>query len=158
MKTPKPTPAGRLPFRSVLVPMDFSGKSRQALEYALPLARQSGSRISLLHVLPPAQVYPTPLPVEGGLAQIDIRTQKRTAAVHLDRLARELIPAELHGRHLVSIGHAGQVIIDTARRQRTGLIVMSAKGRSGLSRLLLGSTAEFVVRHAACPVLTVRRR
>jgi universal stress protein A len=158
MKSNKASPAAGAPFRSVLVPMDFSGKSRQALAYALPLAQQAGARVSLLHVLQPVQIYPAPLPLEGGLIEQDLKLQKRDAARHLDRLAADLIPDGLRGRNLIGIGHPGQVITDTAKRQRIGLIVMSAKGRTGLSRLLLGSTAEFVVRHATCPVLTVRRR
>jgi universal stress protein A len=157
----KPNKSAQKPealFRSVLVPMDFSGKSRQALAYALPLARQAGARISLLHVLQPAHIYPAPLAMEAGLIEHDLRTHKRDAARHLDKLAADLIPEDLRGRSLIGIGHPGQLITDTAKRQRIGLIVMSAKGRTGLSRLLLGSTAEFVVRHANCPVLTVRRR
>lgn len=171
MKSPRPktrrTPPARarrpawlkrpgLAISHVLVPLDFSGQSRQALKYAVPLARHFRARISLLHVVELA--YPA-VEATGAmtLINVDAAGQSQAAAKRLDRTAAELVPPELRGRHLVGLGSAAQVIIDTIGQQGIDLVVLSTKGRSGLARLLLGSTAERVVRHSPCPVLTVRR-
>lgn len=158
-RTPATKPA-RIPnpgIHHLLVPLDFSGKSRQALKYAVPLARHFQARISLLHVVEP--VY---LPAEAGglianLAE-DINEQRRDAAKHLAQMSASLVPAAVRGRNLVGIGSARELIVDAVRRQRIDLVVLSTKGRSGLARMVLGSTAEYVVRHAPCPVFSVRRQ
>lgn len=141
----------------MLVPLDFSGKSRQALVYALPLARHFRARISLLHVIE----LPTQPAESGGFVinvYQDVRPQRQAAARRLEQMAARLVPKELRGHNLIGIGSASGVIIDTIRRQHIDMVVLSTKGRSGLARIVLGSTAEYVVRHAACPVLTIRRK
>lgn len=142
--------------RRLLVPLDFSGQSRQALKYAVPLARKFRARICLLHVIELA--YPA-VEATGAMAliSVDLRGQDRAVARRLDRTAVELVPPALRGGSFVGAGSAARVIIDTIREQSIDLVVLSTKGRSGLARLLLGSTAEQVVRHSPCPVLTVRR-
>lgn len=140
--------------RRILVPLDFSGQSRQALRWAVPLAAQHKARITLVHVLPlpPYQAVELELPLPRLAEQQDaaLRRLEKTAAAH--------IPPALHDQNLVLTGHAGPQIVDAAHEHAIDLIVISTKGRSGLQRLLLGSTAEHVVRHARCPVLAIRRQ
>ena len=145
-----------LRLRRILVPLDFSGKSRQAFEFAVPLAGQYGGKIFLLHVVEPAYAYPYG-PGEIGVAPLDPRPIVEGAKKRLSAMARELIPPDLLGRTMVRVGRAYLEIIAVAERLDVDLIVITTHGYSGLKHVLLGSTAEHVVRHAPCPVLTVRR-
>lgn len=140
--------------KRILVPMDFSGQSRQALRYAIPLAEKFGARIVLLHVVVPVPVTAP----EMALMQTNLVPAKRAAAEQLHGTALKLLPRKLYERSIVSIGHAASEILVVARRIDTDMIVLSTHGRSGLKRFFMGSTAEQVVRHATCPVLSVRRK
>lgn len=148
-------PSSAMPrLRKILVPLDFSGQSRQALRWAIPLASQNKAKIFLVHVLP----LPNYQAVELELP-IPSPTEQRTAALkRLQTTAAAMIPPGLLARHVVLLGHAASQIVAAAEDHAIDLIVISTKGRSGLKRLLLGSTAEHVVRHARCPVLAIRRR
>lgn len=151
-------PAGlELKLRRILVPLDFSGQSRQALEYAVPLALKFGAKISLLHVIQPPAVVRT-LPDGGITIPTDIARLVRPARERLADMASEFLPAEVRGRNVVSEGSPVYEIITAAKKLETDMIILSTHGFTGLKRVLLGSTAERVVRHAHCPVLTVRRR
>lgn len=138
-------------FARILVPTDFSDQASQALRYAVPLARQLGGKISLLHVFDWLIA-----PAAFGAVVTDENRIEEAARRKLDDLARVTVPPELLGNTLVRTGRAYREISDAARGLRMDLIVMATQGRTGLKRALLGSTAERVVRHAACPVLTVR--
>ena len=137
--------------RRILVPTDFSDKASQASRYAVPLARQLGGKIRLLHVLE----WPV-VPATLGAVMTDENEIAEAARQRLDELAEATVPPGLRGKTLVRTGRAYRNITDAARGLRMDLIVISTQGRTGLKRALLGSTAERVVRHAACPVLTVR--
>jgi len=139
--------------KRILVPLDFSGKSRQALRYAAPLAEKFGAKIVLLHVV---ELVPVAVP-EMVLMQADLAPTERQASGHLRELARTLLPADLFERGLVVVGHPAVEILAVARREKADMIVLTTHGHSGLKRFIIGSTAEQVVRHATCPVLSVRR-
>jgi nucleotide-binding universal stress UspA family protein len=119
----------------VLFPTDFSPSSEAAGRVAREMARQWGARLHIVHVVPPVtDPFDTP------------ERLRRTAASLGDGLRVET--ALLSGR----IAHQ---IIDYARAKRVGLIVLGTHGRTGVSRVLIGSVAESVVRLAPCLVLTV---
>jgi nucleotide-binding universal stress UspA family protein len=148
--------AATLRLRRILVPLDFSGKSRQALDFAVPLAEQYGGKIFLIHVVEP--VYSTaPFPGEMAVAEVNVRPVSEACKKRLLALARELVTPNLLGRTMVRIGRAYLEIIDAADELEADLIALSTHGYTGLKHVFLGSTAEHVVRHAHCPVLTVRR-
>ncbi len=126
----------------ILVPLDFSGKSRQALLYAAPIAGKFSARISLLHVLPPKC---TPV-------------RKAAALKRLRETGQKMLPPSLLGEFLVRTGKPEREIIAAARQLDADLIALTTTGQTGLKRLLEGSTAEEVVRLAPCPVLTVRKK
>lgn len=132
----------------VLVPLDFSGKSRQALRYAVPVAQKFAAKIHLVHVLPP--------PGKAELA--DLARIKLTALKRLGGMAAELLPPRLRAGNAVLVGQPAAQILQLAEKNNLDLIVLTTKGRSGLARVLVGSTAESIMRHAPCPVLSVRRR
>src|ERR1051326_135451 len=141
-----------LMLKRILVPVDFSEPSRKALQYAQRMAATFGAGITLLYVL-----EPIPYPNDFGMSYpliTDNTELLKTATEQLNALAAELAGAE-PAKVLVRNGNAAQQICAAAQELNIDLIVISTHGYSGLKHVLLGSTAEKVVRHAHCPVLTV---
>lgn len=139
--------------RSILVPTDFSEGSKKALRSALAMAKDSGATITLLHV-----VEPVALPELAALPVL-LENDKvaASAKASLRRMCeREGVPAARLDRVLVRTGSAFHEITEAARTLKADLIVIATRGHTGLKHVLLGSTAERVVRHAPCPVLVVR--
>jgi nucleotide-binding universal stress UspA family protein len=141
--------------KHILVPTDLSEGAEQALAYACELAQTLGAQIHLLNVIGiPALGLP-----EIGMAMtttvIDQMVVESQEAI--EKLARTRCTAQL-GQVLVRTGDARDVINQTAKELGVDLIVMGTHGRRGISRALLGSIAETVVRSAPCAVLTVRLR
>ena len=139
--------------RRILVPLDFSGKSRQALRYAVPLAERFSSKIILLHVIQPAySVAP-----EAGV-NFTTREQVQAAQRRLEGMAATHLPKDMRGQRIVRIGIPSGEILATAKRLDVDMIALTTLGLSGLKRFFIGSTAEQVMRHATCPVLSIRRQ
>jgi universal stress protein A len=145
-----------LRIKSILVPTDFSPASEKALAYALPFARQFGARITLLHVVEPVG---TPDFAKSSPLIMEDDEVKAECTRHLQSVVRSLeIEPGLVERTLVRFGRSFNEIADAARTLKVDLIIISTHGRTGLKRVLLGSTTERVVRHAPCPVFVVRPR
>lgn len=140
-----------IPFKSLLVPIDFSESSAQALDYAISLAGNCGRSIGLVHVLESHRFFGNPRPALTGLEKETIAA----ANERLNRFARE--KSELAAAYSeVRIGRSYSEICEAARAHGSELIVIGTHGRSALTQLLLGSTAERVVRLAPCSVLVFR--
>jgi nucleotide-binding universal stress UspA family protein len=144
--------------KRILVPIDFSDESLRALDYAVELAQPFGATLTVLFALERIQfvemghVYGAPV---SPLKLIE--EQRRSARAELAQLAERLASARAtEVRTLLREGTPHRVIVDAAKRPGADLIVMGTHGRTGMSRLLLGSVTELVIRHAHCPVLTVR--
>lgn len=140
--------------KNILVPTDFSKASKKALKYAEELARQFNARITILHVVEPMPTadfgaYPIALSQDQLLKEM-----KRT----LDLFSRRKVAKNLLKETKISVGRPFQEITDAARNLKVDLIVIATHGYTGLKHAFLGSTAERVVRHAPCPVLTVREK
>jgi nucleotide-binding universal stress UspA family protein len=159
--------------QNILVPIDYSENSQQALQWGVSLAEKYGAKLLLLHVIPKAvdEVFP-----EGGAfvsptpAFHEVRapgTQPfRKQPIIIDLV--DTAHTELHdfaGKNLkdlapvqveVAVGKPAEEILRVAREKKVELIVMGTHGRTGLRHLLLGSVAEEVTRQAPCPVFTVR--
>lgn len=147
-------PAGKEPLRAlqiktILVPLDFSRASIQALKYTIPLAKEFDATIHLVHVQSSDEL--TAIENAGGL----ILCCADAIALMQDRLSEAL---RNQGRfspdncHVVS-GRPFEEICKLARKIKVDLIVLPTRGLGRLKHVLLGSTAERVVRHAPCPVL-----
>jgi len=140
--------------RNILVPTDLSEGAEEALDYACELAAQLGATIHLLNVIGiPAMGVPE-LGVALTSTMIDslIADNQRS----LDLLAKARRSRCQVGQTLLKTGDARDMINQTAKELGCDLIVMGTHGRRGISRALLGSIAETVVRSAPCPVLTIR--
>ena len=143
-----------LRFERILVPVDFSECSLKGLEYAKRLAKQFGSQLTVLNSVA-FQYYIT----SDEYARYDLPLLMQQAEEAARRQMRELIEKkdweEIKVTPSLQIGHAGQQICARAAGQRADLIVTSTHGTTGFKHILVGSTAEYVVRHASCPVLVV---
>jgi len=141
----------RIHLKNILVPLDLSEMSLKSLRYAVPFAGQFGGKITLLHVLrPPVCTSDFPYPGPAGLDHLDVMERR------LEETRRAEIPAEIPVDLIVRQGFAFESIIQTAHDIHADLVIASTHGYTGLSRALIGSTAENIVRHAPCPVLVVR--
>ena len=141
-----------LHINTILVPTDFSETAEQALQVALSLGRDHQAKIVLVAAPPPpppaSEVY-VPLHDYDGVAE----AMKRQLA----ELAKSITALPVETRLMVgSPGSPGSAIVALAEECQADLIVMGTHGRSGLSRLLMGSVAEYVLRHAPCPVLSIK--
>lgn len=136
---------------NILVPVDHSPCSEQALDYAMQLATKLDAKVHLLSVIgiPTYGVPDLGVGITAPMMDNLIADNQRA----LDRLAKDR-PAV--GQTLVRAGDARDVILQTAEELKVDLIVMGTHGRRGISRALLGSVTEMIVRTSPVPVLTVR--
>ena len=143
---------------NILVPTDFSKASLLALEAANLLARQNEAKVTLVHVYEPRGVL---FGGEPGLEEGHGIAKELEAKIHaeLEKTARERFPdvAKIKTALVISESPVKGILV-YAERENADLIVIATHGRSGLSRMLTGSVAEKVVRHASCPVLTLRSK
>ncbi len=144
-------------YTRILVPTDGSEASNAALQEALQFARLPGARVRLMHVVDEIlgmspQIY--------GKAYESIIAARRKAGRDIladaeslfrkEGMAAETELVEASGRS------AGELIVDAAGTWPADLIVCGTHGRRGMRRLLMGSDAEYIVRHAPVPVLVIR--
>ena len=140
--------------QDILVPVDFSDCAALALAHGQALARLHGATLHLAHV-----VRPPYAPARGDAAGAPVPDEPVRIG-HARRLLDDLaqdgaalgVPVECH----VTVGQPEEAIPELARALGAGLVVMGTHGRTGLRRLVLGSVAEHVVRHAPCPVFVSR--
>jgi universal stress protein A len=132
-----------LPMKNILVPIDWSNASNRAFQFACSLARVHDAQLVLINVVPlPAVIYGPPSECYLNHLHEELCRMKPT-----DPSARV--------RYLLDEGNPASAILRAAKQTNCDLIVMGTTGRNGLNRLIMGSVAEEVVRHAPCPVMTV---
>jgi nucleotide-binding universal stress UspA family protein len=141
---------------SILVPTDFSPDADAALEHAIDFAKMFGARIHLLHAyyIVPQAAAPLGYSFPAGLID-DVRqdAQRRIEALREKVKARGIeASAEVTGEP------PSLAIVAAAERPKADLIAMGTRGLSGIKHVLMGSVAERTLRHAPCPVLTVKAR
>lgn len=139
-----------LRIQTILVPTDFSDTAQHALQVARSLARDHGSKLVLMTCPPP----PPPAMAEVYLPTAELHGLTEESQRQLTALAKTI--SELPVETRLIVGPPGVSIVVAAEECRADLIVMGTHGRSGLGRLLMGSVAEYVLRQAPCPVLTIK--
>ena len=149
-------PISHAQLKRILVPLDFSRPSLRALRFAREWAVRFRSEVCLLHVIEPVSTISAfgAGPVAPPLPPLDFHEQARE---ELARLAQREFPEPDKVSVHLRDGVPYDEIATAARELGADLIVISTHGRTGLAHALMGSTAERVVRHAPCPVLTLRR-
>jgi universal stress protein A len=165
-------------FNTILVPVDFSSYSTEALLCASSIAERFSASLLVMHVIAKeVRTYETPRHLEhqgmphqvfallGPFSErleeptemtdtvtVDLREQAHAAL-------QQFLPRQLAGHPLelrVEVGRPFERILETAQRDNVDLIVMGTHGRTGLAHVMLGSVAEQVVRMAPCPVMTAK--
>ncbi len=140
----------------VLVATDFSEFGDLALRYGCELAKGFGAELHLVHAIePPSAAYSEFGMGYIGLEEVEATLQKEASA-RLKRLPDPQAPAPVTIIREVLLGTPFREIIKYAREHEIDLLVVGTHGRGAIAHMLMGSTAERIVRHAPCPVLTVR--
>lgn len=142
--------------KRILVPLDFSKPSMRTLPFAREWAERFGSEICLIHVIEPNKKF-VAFESDPFTPPIPVKNQGGHAGTELEKLAREYLPDSIRVTVLVREGVPYDQIVAAAQELQVDLIIVATEGHGFLSRALVGSTAERVVRHASCPVLTLRR-
>ena len=138
--------------KDILVPTDFSKYSEKALKYASAFAKQFNAKLILVYVVEPA----TLTDFQAGMVGFEDEARK-AAREKLTSLRDQQGKESRYIKEIKAVvGKPFQEIVSLARGLRLDMIVIATHGRTGLKHVLLGSTAEKVVRHAPCPVLVVR--
>ena len=135
--------------KRILVPLDGSTLAEAILPWVIEIAKPLGAELWLLRIAF-AHVFPGTDPTAAEIRVV------REAEEYLETLAHSIADQGVHVSTAVRYGKAAAEIIDHAAFNKVDLIAMSTHGLSGLSRLVMGSVAEEVVRHAKVPVLLVR--
>lgn len=139
----------------IMVPFDLSETADDALAWAADLrATTGGLPLEIVHAID-ARILGTP---ETAIYPIvpDEEETRRLEQMMRDAAARHHTEANVHV--VVQASDVPRIVADTAQKLHADLIAMGTHGLTGVRRLLLGSVAEHVVRHAHCPVVTVRSR
>jgi nucleotide-binding universal stress UspA family protein len=135
---------------TILHPTDFSPSAEEAFQLAETLAGRERARLVVLHVLPPSGRA-----VIAGKARVELRGQgDRAQPLAALRRMTSTDPG-VSIEHRLTEGEAAAEILHVAQENQADLIVMGSRGRTGLTRLALGSVADQVLCRARCPVVTV---
>ena len=140
--------------KTILFPTDFSESSEAALAFASTLAAESGAKLCILHVAEDSSAY------VSGYAGFAYLPEMAEQVAKENRTLLEQVKPTISGvefEHRYETGSPAKEILELADREGVDLIVLGSHGRTGVSRLLMGSIAESVVRGANCPVLTVKQ-
>jgi universal stress protein A len=136
--------------KTIMFPTDFSHTGDAALAFATALARDTGAKLLIVHVEEPPVAY------GGGEMYYGV---PEPATEDLRRMLHEIKPSDaaVPYEHRLIKGEPAAAIARLAKSENVDLIVLGTHGRTGLTRLLMGSVAEAVVRRAVCPVLTYKQ-
>lgn len=160
-----------LEFKKILCPVDLSVFSLQALKLAVKVAESSGAAMDILHVIhnPFDDIYMSEI-TQTNPAQIEayarepqrrakiLQATEAHSEVLLKQFCHETVQHLPDVRYHVRRGDPFEAILEAAEDFATELVVLATHGRTGLKRLVIGNVAEKIVRHAPCPVLTVKPR
>jgi len=144
-----------LAIKQILLPIDFSEFSKISLPYAIDLAKKFKSDIHIIHVFDENILDPyyfsNPKSSQEFFQHVQNDFQKTIDSLieDFDTEGINIIPILANGTPFVEI-------IRYSKKEKIDLIIISTHGRSGLSQMLIGGTAEKIIRKAPCPVLTVR--
>ncbi len=145
-----------LAFDVIVVPTDFSDYSLRALAYGIGLAEMFDASVKLVYVHEPA-LQVSDMAWVGINERTRNNSQIKEVRLNLERIVSEQTPADLSIQAVVLNGDAVEEIIHYANEVQADLIVMATHGRAGISHILMGSTAEHIIRRASCPVLTLKQ-
>ncbi len=134
----------------IIFPTDFSHTGDAALKLATSLARDRGAKLLIVHVEEPPVAY------GGGELYYGVPNPNID---DLKRMLEEVKPTDegIEYEHRLITGSPSDAIVRLAEEEKADMIILGTHGRTGLSRLVMGSVAELVVRRSPCPVLTLKQ-
>jgi nucleotide-binding universal stress UspA family protein len=138
-------------YETILLATDGSHASEPASEQAIDLATQVGARLLVVSVVASARQ-----PSEASAADGHVSETRDVLAANAHAIVQKARAAGADATFLVWEGDAGEAIVAAADAESADLIVVGSHGRSGVTRFLIGSVSDYVVRHARCPVMVVR--
>jgi nucleotide-binding universal stress UspA family protein len=144
-------------FHRIVVPADFSNCSEEAWALAQRVAESLGSEVVLVHVFVALHPYgDVPIGHADATGQA-VESARKWVSEELNKMVARARGKGINARMVMRNGVPHQEIVELAKEESTDIVIMGTHGRSGLSRVLLGSVAERVIHFAPCPVLTVRK-
>jgi len=144
-------------FKRIIVPIDFSDCSRKALEYATATARAHNSKLTILHVYEGSFVEPYVKAANSEEEADEIMKEiERVNETKYDEFLKTVDLSGVEYEKLLKKGIPETDIVEIAMEQQANLIVMGTHGRSGIKHILIGSTAEEVVRAVHCDIIIVK--
>ncbi len=144
------------PLNKILCPLDFSEHSLKALQNAIELSEKFEAELHLLNVVAPFPVLPaTPHPVNFNIQEYEDELVENSLE-SLKKISNQNTMKSINVKLDILKGDASTKIIEYANDNDINLITLSTHGSGALKHLLFGSVAEKVLRHANCPVLTIR--
>lgn len=149
-----------MPFKRILIPVDYSQHSRAALDYAARLAARSGAELTIVHVWDRPSYVTDAVLVGHGTSQRPLGELIRENAEHdmKEFLQSAPLPVDIQRRELLLSGDPASALLKHLETEPYDLVVLGTHGRAGFAHLLLGSVAEKLVRHSPIPVLTIPKR
>ena len=154
--------------KRILVPTDFSEQAGFAMDLACQIARKTKSELIALHVLDHTGLFDfssgsSAYPLMGNPSGLDLDQQFMESLYTNaeEKCTQFLSKFEQEGIRIkkkIKIGSAFHYITEEINEEKTDLVIMGSKGSSGFEEVLIGSNTEKVVRHAKCPVLTVKSK
>jgi len=144
--------------RKALVAVDGSEYSKYAVEYVADVLDKEKWEVVVLHVIPSLAELGLESVAPPALIEQLLQELRENAKKIVDEAVEYFKKRGFKAEGVVKEGHVGKTIVETAKDLDVDLIAMGTRGLSGLKALILGSVARYVVNHAHCPVLVVRRK
>jgi len=144
-----------LNINKVLVPIDFSDYSKDALNYSINFIKCFKAELYLVYVIEPVIYPPDFSATQITIPPTDLEVMKN-AEENLSQLMKNEIPKDIKATKIIKTGKPFFEIIETAKDENIDLIIIASHGHSGIEKILFGSTAEKVIKKAPCPVLSLR--
>ena len=141
-------------FQKVLIAVDEDPIAVRAAEVGMELARSLQAQVALVHAIDPSAIYAP----ESGIPADELALAAERDGTRVMADIRAQLPAGTNVLQFIARGPAGPEITKTAKEWGADVIVIGSHGRRGITRALVGSVAEAVMRHAPCPVLVVRAK
>lgn len=140
----------------ILVPIDFSDFSKEALDKALALAEDYAATVVVLHVMLEPQIS---MPYEVYVDWEKIKSEvSQDSEKHMSQLITDDLKQRFNIKPVTVWGDPALKILEVAKDEGVDLVVMATHGRTGLSRVFMGSVADRIVRKAHCPVMVIRSK
>lgn len=142
-------------FKRILVPIDFSEYSKNALQFSIHFARQFRAELVLIYVVE-SIIYPADFSFgQVGFPNVEDEL-RRKGEDEIEKLIKKEIKKSVKARRIIRTGKPFVEITKAANDEKVDLIIIASHGHTGVEHMLFGSTAEKVIRKAPCPVLVLR--